>query len=210
MRRIKGYHRLRYRARYGRYHRFFFLSMALFVAALLTEAVFYGAGGRAVVLESVDWKNLFSAHFTGEALLYLAAFFLGITVYAPAFQFLSLLLRGLFSSYLLCSIAASFDQRGSVPLFVLVLCYVLFSTSVFCGYASFCSMVSLRLFSDGTLKSYRAEEKRMFGGTLFNSSLFCNTVNFRFLSIYTLLFVCAFLFAGAMSFCYSFLCSLFA
>lgn len=206
MRRINRFSRSRYRQRYGRYRRFFFISMALFFLFSLLEIIYYGAGGRICSPAPVNWKTLFPVHFTSEVSFYLIAFLLGITVYAPAFQFVSISLRGVFSAYLLSCIAAVLDQKGNVFLFVLVLFYVLASTCMFCAYSSFCSMVSLRLFSDGTLKNYRAEEKRIFGGTLFNSSLFCNTVNLRFLSVYVLFFFCALVLEALMALVYSFLC----
>lgn len=185
---LKHFDKTLIRQRYGRYRLFFFLSFSLFLLSLVGEMFLFGAGGYALGEGGeVSFSPLFVTLFTGEAIFYLISFLLGITVYAPVVLFLFSLLRGVFSGFVLSTLAASFPQSGLFP-FLLSLFYCLFSTHVFCGYSSFCTMVCLRLFTDQPLASYRAEEKRMFGGSLFNSTFFANTVNFRFLFSYTLLF----------------------
>ncbi|MBR3837493.1 MAG: hypothetical protein IKJ74_05025 [Clostridia bacterium] len=186
---LRHYHSGLYRARYGRYRIFFFLSVIAVVLFLLGEIWLYGAGGRSAQLQAVSWQSQFRRLFTLEAVGYLVTFLCGITIYAPFVQFLACGVRGVFYGYLISCLVPSFSE-GGLPVFILFVLYALFSVCLYCSYASFCTQVSLRIYTDP--KPRGREEERIFGGTLFRAALFSDTVNLRFLFTYVLLFLCAF------------------
>ncbi len=204
----KHFYRAKYRKKFHRYYRFFFLSGAVFLLFLILELFCYGSGGYQMTGGEIAFERLFSNLFFGEGIWFLATYLLGITVYAPAFQLMSAALRGALSGFLLSSLIGELREGSGFVLFFLVLVYCLVSTQLFCCYASFCTTVSLRLFTDATLKRYPAVESRMFGGTLFHSQPFCNTVNLRFLFSYSMMLFLSLLLSSLLIASYSFFCSL--
>jgi len=199
---LRRYHAGLYRARYGRYRIFFFLSVITVVLFLLGEIWLYGAGGRFAQLQGVSWQSHFRRLFTMEAVGYLITFLCGITVYAPFVQFLACGIRGVFYGYLISSLTSSFSA-GALPVLILFLIYALFSVCLYASYASFCTQVALRIYTDPRPKG--REEDRIFGGTLFRAALFSETVNLRFLFTYVLLFLCALFSSLGGVFLFSFL-----
>lgn len=202
---IKKYDRARFREKFRRYRIFFALSALLFLAALVGEAVLYGAGGYDYLGGSVIFRDFLTKLVTGETLLYLAVFFLGVTVYAPFFGFLTAALRGALSGFCLSLVFSSAKEEGGVLLLIFTFLYLVGSAWLFMGYSSFCTTVALRLYSDSAAGSVRGEEKRQFGGTLFCSDLFCNTINLRFLFSYFLFFLAAIFFSLLLALLYAFL-----
>ncbi len=202
------YSRKGFGKKFRRYQVFFFLSFFLFLASALAEIVLYGSGGVKVLGFQVRTVPFFQPLLTAEAVLHLVSYLLGITVYAPAFSIFASLIRGGISGYIFSCLFASLG--GSQSVFLLILCtlYLLSSAWLFCAYSNFCTMVSLRLYTDGILKNVKKEEERLFGGTLFNSTLFCNTVNLRFLCTYTLLFLASLFSCAALVLLYAFFRSL--
>ena len=118
-------------------------------------------------------------------------------------------IRGMPAGFLLGAVMGAFHQKGAILLFFLFLLYFSATASLFSAYSSFCTLVALRLFTDEEAKNLREEEGRMFGGSLFNSTFFRNTVNLRFLSVYVLFFLAALLFCAGLCFLFVFFRSLF-
>ena len=199
--------KLRLHPRYGRFQIYLMISFAVFLAFFLGEIFFFGSDGGKLVGRDTGIAELLVPLFTCESLFLLLSFFLGITVYAPAFGMIASAARGVLSGFAVSALLPPQGIRGYV-LFFLCLFYLLVSSWLQAGYFSFCAMVSMRLFTDGILKTGKEEEGRMFGGTLFNSRLFCNTVNFRFLFTYCLVFFSFYCLALFLVFLYVLLRSL--
>ncbi len=175
--------------KFKRYRLFFWIGMALFWCGAVLEGIFFGSGGKGAHTGPVFFSDFLPRLFTVETLCYLATFLLGITVYAPCFQLVSLWFRGCFSAYVAVALFLGAEGKSGVLLCFLSIFYLLLSAHLFCAYASFCTQVSLRLFSDPLGEQFRTEEETLFGGTLFNATLFRRSVNFRFLFSYTLFFL---------------------
>ncbi len=194
-----------YGKKFKRYRIFFYCSLAVFVLSAVLEAVFLGDGGFRFETTGILVQEYFLTLLSMELGFYLLVFLLGVTVYAPFYGFFSSVVRGGFGGFFLSACFHSAKDGKGILLLLISILYILLSSWLFCGYSSFCCMVALRLYSDGIVKSQGEEEERLFGGTLFNSVLFCNTVNLRFLSSYTLFFLAALLFMGILTFFYAFL-----
>lgn len=191
----------RLRKRYARYRLFFFSAFFVFILTLILEMIFFGAGGERVFFSQTSSEEIFPKIFTADALWILFMFLSGVTLYAPFLHFLFAALRGFLSGFVLSALARS---GCGVIFFLFSLLFLVFSAWLFFVYSSFCTSVALRLFTDQPLKSYREEEKRMFGGSLFNSTFFCNVINFRFLSLYAAFFLLTLLLSGTLSYVFSF------
>ncbi|MBR2634652.1 MAG: hypothetical protein IKD31_03630 [Clostridia bacterium] len=189
----KYYNKEAFRKKFSRYRHLFFLSSLVFFLSAAAEAWLYGSGGKAAVAYPVVFSQLFCRLLTEELLWYLAAFFLGITVYAPFFHVAASALKGAFGAYTLSCTFHSIVGGKSTLLFFLTAIYLFFSCQIFFGYSAFCTNVSLGLYTDTTLGIHPTREREMFGGTLFNSTFFCNSLNLRFLFTYTLIFGAALL-----------------
>ena len=194
--------------RYGRYHLFFYLALLLFLATLVSGWILWERNLFSVELSGVDGNRLFASVFSRGVTFYLLCFLCGVTLYAPAFLVVSSLIRGLSAGAILAGLFTAVGF-GGLGVFFLTLLQLLFSALLFFTYSAFCTSVSLRLFTDRPLSPKR-EEERMFGGSLFSSEYFQNTVNLRFLSMYLLLFLAALLLAALTAFSYSFLRGLFS
>ena len=194
--------------KFRRYRRLFFIYALLWVSALVVEMAVFGTGNRRVIASGSAFSDLFFLPAAWEGGWYLLSYLLGVTVYAPAFGAVSSILRGFCCGFVLRCLFQSLAGRASVILFFVCALYFLLSSALFLAYGAFCACVSLRQFTDRTLK-VQDEEKRLFGGTLFNSTFFAETINLRFLSTYTLLFFGAVLFAMAILAFYVFLLSRF-
>lgn len=193
--------------RYRRYEVLFYVFFAAFFLAAALELIFFRGEGR-ILWQKTETLSVFYRLFPLDAFFLLGTFLLGITVYSAAFSFVSLAARGFFSAYILSS-AFFFDSAADVFLFFLTLFYLLLSTWLYTSYSAFAGSVSLRLFSDKLTGNSIREEERMFGGTLFYSTLFQNRVNLRFLSSYILIFFAYFVVSAAITLLYAFLRSLF-
>ncbi len=204
---IPKYNKAIFREKFRRYRIFFFISAILFFLALVLECAFYGAGGFLALGGEISFEPFFLNLAIGEGLVYLFLFFLGLTIYAPFFALLASLIRGALSGFCLSSVFLGAEGRERVLLLIFTSFYILASAWLFMGYSSFCSVCALRLYSSEE-KGKISEEKKMFGGTLFRSAFFCNTVNLRFLFSYFLFFLCAGFFSTLLAFLYSFLRSL--
>jgi hypothetical protein len=204
----KGYQKEKIREKFRRYRILFFAGLAVFFVALIGEMFLYGAGGSTTEGGRVVFGELLVRLITYEGVLFLCAFLFGVTLYAPFFQYLALGLRGAFCGFVFSVLLPLCHEAEGILMLLLAFFYFLFSTALFCGYASFCSATALRIFTDSNLKKYRIDEKGMFGGTLFNSTFFCNTVNLRFLFSYCLIFFCAFFFLFLQVLIYAFFRSL--
>jgi len=205
---VNRYDKTAFGKKFRRYKIFCLLSYGVFFLSVILEMILYGSGGEGALLLPISWREVFVPIATGEALLYLLTFLLGVTVYAPALAFLSSALRGMLCGYVVSCVFSSLSGKESVLLLLLVGVYFLVSASLSCCYASFCAMVSLRIYTDGILRNVKKEEKRMFGGTLFNSTFFCNTINLRFLSAYTILYLAVFLISIVICFAFAHLRSM--
>lgn len=175
--------------KFKRYRLFFWIGMVIFWCGALLEGIFFGSGGTDAHTGPIFFSDFLPRLFTVETVCYLLTYLLGITVYAPCFQLVSLCLRGGFSAYVAVALFGGAEGKSGVLLCFLSVFYLFLSAHLFCAYASFCTQVSLRLFSDPLREQFRTEEEALFGGTLFNSTLFRRTVNFRFLCSYTLFFL---------------------
>ncbi len=204
---IKKYNKIRFRQKFRRYRIFFLVCAALFIFALILESTLYGSGGFTAFGGKISFEGFFTRLALGEMLIYLMIFFLGLTIYAPFFAFLISFLRGAFSGFCLSCVFSGIEHRGAVLLFLFTFFYVLSSAWLFMGYASFCASCALRLYSSSA-ESSQKEEKRMFGGTLFQSTLFCGTVNLRFLFSYFLIFLASLFFCALLALLYAYLRSL--
>ncbi|MBR4288760.1 MAG: hypothetical protein IKT50_04925 [Clostridia bacterium] len=193
--------------RYRRYETLFYVFLGVFFLAVALELFLFGEEGR-ILWQKTQTFPVFYRLFSLEAVLFLGTFLLGITVYSAAFSFVSLAARGFFSAYILSS-AFFFESAVDVFLFLLVLFYLLLTAWLYASYSAFAGSVSLRLFSDKCTGNSIGEEEKMFGGTLFYSTLFQNRVNLRFLSSYILIFLAYFIAVAAFTLLYAFLRSLF-
>ncbi len=202
---IPKYNKALFREKFRRYRIFFLVSAVLFLSALVLECVFYGAGGFSALGGKISFEPFFLRLAVGEGLCYLFLFFLGLTIYAPFFALLASFFRGALSGFCLSSVFLGAEGKTRILLLIFTFLYVLASAWLFMGYGSFCSVCAFRLYSS---KENGREEKQMFGGTLFRSALFCNTVNLRFLFSYFLFFLASGFFSTLLAFLYSFLRSL--
>lgn len=201
---IPKYNKAIFREKFRRYRIFFFVCAFLFVLAFVLECVFYGAGGFSALGGKISLESFFSRLAVGEGLFYLALFFFGLTIYAPFFSLLTSFFRGALSGFCLSSVYLGAEGKERVLLLIFTFLYLAASAWLFMGYGSFCAVCALRLYSPSG-ERHGEEEKRMFGGTLFRSALFCNAVNLRFLFSYFLFFLAAVFFSVLLSFLYSFL-----
>ena len=193
--------------RYGRYGILFTVFLSVFFLSAAAEILFFHEGGK-IVWGKTELLPLFVRLSSWEAVFYLLTFLLGVTVYSAAFSVFSAILRGFFSGYLI-ALCFFFEKASDVFLFLLVALYLLGSTWLFSAYSAFAGSVSFRLFSDGMTGRFLREEERMFGGTLFCSTLFQNRINLRFLSSYVLIFLAFFLSSTVFILFYACLRSLF-
>ncbi len=185
--RLQKYDRARFAARFGKFRTVFVVGFSLLLASCLVTAFLFRAPA-AVLSGSVSFWPLFRTLLTRNMLMFTLIFLLGVTVYAPVLQIVVLLLQGFFGGFTFSSLASALGSKGSVSAFFLYLLYFLLTAWLTLSYTSFCTLVSLRIYTDGIRWNLRAEEERVFGGTLFNSTLFCNTLNLRFLFSYSFFF----------------------
>ncbi len=185
---VKQYNRMRYREKFRRYRIFFFVMSLLFAACLVGEVFWFGNMGYSYNRESVAFSSFFSNLFVGELLFLLAVFLFGLTLYAPIFGFLCAGARGAFSGFCLSLLSSDLKSAKGIWLFLICALYLLISSWLFVAYTGFCTTTALQLFSNPS-KSARGGEKSMYGGTLFYSSFFQESVNLRFLFGYILFFL---------------------
>ena len=192
--------------RYRRYQILFAVLFGTFFLSFLLEWFLWGSGNWQSSEMREGILSLLLPLFLYEGAVYLVTFLSGITVYAPAAAVFVSAGRGMLSSFVLASLFPAESGRD-YGLAVLFLFFSVASAWLYSGYSGFCASVSLRLFWDGIRKDPREEEK-MFGGVMFNSSLFCNTVNFRFLFSYCTVFFSALALEFFLLFLYALLRSL--
>ena len=185
---IKKYNRARFREKFRRFRIWFLILAAVFLFSLAGELFFFGDMGYIYDRGSGTFSAFFSDLFTGELLLFLTVFLFGVTLYAPVLGFLSVAGRGLFSGFCLSVLFAGTENRKGVWVFGLTLLYLLLSSWLFLGYATFCTTTALQLYSDPA-KTRQGGDKHMYGGTLFYSTFSRGSVNFRFLLSYLLFFL---------------------
>lgn len=195
--RMKKRPRAEWKKRFARYRVLFALGAGFLLAGVALGAVF--AAGRETGVGKSEFLPLFLQVLTRSSLALLGSFLLGITVYAPAWQAISALGAGFLSGFAF----TSFARAGEPAAFAVFLSYFLLRSWLHLAYGAFGTLVSLRLFTDRRL-SPEEEEGRVFGGTLFNSVLFENTLNLRFLFTYSLFFLSALLLNAAIAAAYAF------
>ena len=198
MLRLKKYKKTEFAHRFRRY-RVLFLCGAALMASGLIVSFFLVQTPRAVFSGETGFSELFFRLFLRSALPLLIGFLIGLTIYAPAWQALSSLASGFFSGFAFFSVL----KAGSVLKTLFFALFFLLILWLYQAYFSFCTLVSLRLFTDGNSRDPTEEEGRVFGGTLFNSVLFQETVNLRFLFSYSLFFLFALLCCAALSALYA-------
>lgn len=189
--------------RYRRYSVFFFCGWLCALCGAIFEFCFFSA--PAAQLGTPVLGDFFLSVFGIDAVNFLLLFFFGVTVYAPFFHFALSLIRGFSTAFTLQSLIFSLGEKGSVSTLILFSLYSVLSAILLFAYSSFCTIVSLRIFTDGITWSLKREENRVFGGTLFNSTLFCNTINLRFLFSYTLFFLASLCTSASFTLVYTFL-----
>lgn len=185
---IKKYNRARYREKFRRYRILHFLLLLVFAAAFSAELFWFGNMGYRFAPSEVTFSAFFADLFTGETLLILSLFLLGVTLYAPVYGFVCSAFRGAFSGFCLSVLWCELKNRNGFWLLFFCLLYLLLSAWLFLAYTAFCTTTALQLFSDAS-KSRQGGERRMYGGTLFYSSFSLGSVNFRFLAGYCLFFL---------------------
>ena len=198
MLRLKKLPREEWKKRFARYRRLFWMG-ALFLAAGAAAGVFFALKKNALPGER-EFLPLFTGILTRSLPAILGSFLLGITVYAPAWQILSSLVSGFLTGYTLTALSRGGE---ALPLCLCGLYRGLFSW-LFLSYNAFCTLVSLRLFTDERPSDPRDEEGRVFGGTLFNSVLFEKTLNPRFYFTYCLFFLAAALGCAGLAAAYAY------
>ncbi len=186
MLKLKNWNGAAVKRKFARYRLWFALSLAVFLAAASAEMIWFGADLHASFGADVGFRRSFSGLATMEGILYLITFLAGVTVYAPAWQLLAAGLRGFSAGFVLSSLLPLGGGRDALAFFSAA-AYLLTAALWHFAYASFCTAVSLRIFSSHAERGARGEE-RLFGGTLFYAELFCGSVNLRFLFTYTLFF----------------------
>ena len=204
---IKMYDRVRYREKFKRFRILFFILSLLIVTAFLGEVFWLGDDGYSVARSEITFSSFFCELFIRETLILLALFLFGVTIYAPLFGAVCIVARGFFSAFCLSVLYSGIGSGKEVFIFANTLIYLLLSAWILLGYTSFCTATALELFSPPK-RTGGAGESRMFGGALFYSAYFRNTVNFRFLGGYFLLFVGVILFQILLSLVYAALQSL--
>jgi len=185
---LKHYDFEKFGEKFKRYRMLYLAGIAVFFLSAASEMVLIGSAGFTADAAAGIFRDRFMSVFLWEEIGYGMVFLLGITVYAPFIQYGAMLFRGVVSGFLLSVSFGSVKGTESLILFFILALYLIGSSHLFCGYASFCTCVCLRLFTDQSLKRYRTKESDLFGGTLFCSDFFCNTVNLRFLFTYSLIF----------------------
>ena len=165
------------------------ISFGLFFVSLIAEICLLGNLSMNAVTVPVSLVSFFRLLVTAEVIGFVFIALTGITVYAPAVMVFTALLRGCFSGFILSVVVSGVRDWKSLILAVVTAVYLLLSAYLMLGYAAFCTTVSWRLFSVGLSSNVKEEEKRLFGGVLFNSVLFQNTVNLRFLGMYLLILI---------------------
>lgn len=175
------------------------ISLGLFFISLIAEICLLGDGSMNAVTAPVTLVSFFRLLVTAEVIGFVLIALTGITVYAPAVMVFTALLRGFFSGFILSVVFSGIRDWKSVALAGVTAIYLLLSAYLMLGYAAFCTTVSWRLFSVGLTFDVKEEEKRLFGGVLFNSVLFQNTVNLRFLGTYLLILIAYLTASGALS-----------
>ena len=176
--------------KFRRYRILFFVCFSIFFVSWILELIFFGAASRQVALTGASFGALFFLPAAWEGGWYLLSYLLGVTVYAPAFAAVSCALRGFFSGYVFSCLAHSLSGRQSAFAFFFCSAYLFVSAFLFCVWSAFSTDVALRLFTDRPAHP-SSGERRMIGGTLFNSTFFADTINLRFLFSYTVLFLAA-------------------
>ena len=199
MLRLKKYSKAGFARRFARYRALFFTGLSLFFVFFLLSRHFVEIP-RAVFLSDEAFLPVFFRLLWRTAPFLLTVFLLGLTIYAPACGILFSSGLGFFGGF----VFFSFVKSGPWQKSVLFLTALLLFAWLFLSYASFCTLVSLRLFTDPSAGDLRSEEERVFGGTLFHSVLFQNTVNLRFLFTYTLFFFTALLLLAALAALYAY------
>ena len=206
---IKHYNKEAFRKKFHRYRILFFVALAVFFSFFLGEILLFGSGSFSGFAGEMSFARFAARLFVKEAVLYLVAFLMGVTLYAPVLQFALPACRGILAGFAFSALLGLSAKEKAMSLFLLAAIYTLFSSQLFFSYLSFCTCVSLHLFTDRSLLPYQNSEKNLFGGSLFYSGYFCNSINLRFLFTYSLLFFSALLLLGGLCVFYAFLRGLF-
>ena len=186
---IKKYNRARYREKFRRYRILYWILAIVFFASLAGEMFWFGDLDYCYTARRVSFSAFFSDLFAGEALLFLAVFLFGVTLYAPVFGFVGTAARGAFSGFCLSVLCGDLQSGKRVWILILSALYLFLSAWLSLAYTAFCTSTALQLFSDPAKNG--GGERRMYGGTLFYSSFSRGSVNLRFLASYCLFFLAA-------------------
>lgn len=202
---LRHYNKEAFRKKFRRYRILFFVSFAVFLCFLILEILLFGSGNQGGFAGEMTFARFAARLFVKEATLYLIVFLMGVTVYAPMLHFVFPALRGIFAGFAFSSLFCVLSENNLGLLMVFSVFYTLLSSQLFFSYLSFCTCVSLHLFTDRSLIPYKTGEKTMFGGSLFYSGYFCNAINFRFLFTYSMLFLSVLFLSGGLCLLYAFL-----
>ena len=185
-----------YKEKYKRYKIVYFLMLGMCIVSFVAFCfVFFNKTSDAKDFESYTGSISFEivlraswAIFKRRFLVIMILMLSGITVYAPIVGFAGAVIWGGWCGIDLISYPFASETAGLITVTAFSSLMFIFA---YCVYSSFCVCVSFRLFTDKLYITDRNvdEEGRMFGGVLFNSVLFRNTVNIRFLASYILSFL---------------------
>lgn len=188
---VKHYSRESFGRRYRAYRISFYIYLCVFAAAfaagIISGRASPNGGSPAAFGGGISAKLVFYSAWillSKKVLVYLGVFALGVTVWAPPAGAFGAAVLGFFAGG---DLSLMISGQSGLPAECVWCVSVLLEAAVYLMYAAFACAVSLRLYSD---KLFMAgdnvdEEGRCFGGLLFNSVMYRNTVNLRFLFSYT-------------------------
>ncbi len=203
MRLMKKYDPVVLRKKFGRYRIWFWIAAGVFFAALMGEILLWGSGGRSVLSFQKEPAAFASFLLFREGGFCLLLCLLGVTLYAPALHIVLPLLRGALAGFAFSALFSGSDLSASAIL--LAVLYTLLSTQLLFAYSSFCTCVSLHLYTDQSQLSRQNREKELFGGSLFCSRYFCGMVNLRFLFSYSAVLLLVLALLCGLVYAYAFL-----
>jgi hypothetical protein len=177
---IKAWIKKTYSEKFDLYQRTFLLYALFFLFGLVPGVILashdYPDENSLSMIDHSVW--LFSRNSLLSVLwLYVFPFVFSFTLFGPFVSGVCIFLLGMKSGYIIRALLLASSDRF-VMFFVCMSLYIALRFWILCMGVSFCTCVSYYLFEP------EKDEKKMFGGSLFNAPYFRNLINVRFLFSY--------------------------